>query len=110
MAASEACDAHPHLLLAAQNYGSPSPAPCPVCRRDGVRIVRFVYGDELGQSAGQARSAGELERMDEVVDAVSVYLVEVCAACKWNHLIESFVIGLGTAQPTAVPRRTRARR
>lgn len=110
MAASEACDAHPHLLLAAQNYGSPSPAPCPVCRRDGVRIVRFVYGDELGQSAGQARSAGELERMDEVVDAVSVYLVEVCAACKWNHLIESFVIGLGTAQPTAAPRRTRARR
>jgi hypothetical protein len=75
-----------------------------------VAIVRFVYGDELGQSAGQARSAGELERMDESVDAVSVYLVEVCAACKWNHLIESFVIGQGTAQQTAAPRRSRARR
>ena len=112
VAASEACDAHPHLLLAAQNYGSPSPALCPVCRRDGVRIVRFVYGDELGQSAGQARSAGELERMDEAVNAVNVYLVEVCPACKWNHLIESFVIGLGRTDPAsaAPPRRSRARR
>lgn len=110
VAASEACDAHPHLLLAAQNYGSLSLAPCPICRREGVRIVRFIYGDELGERAGQARSAGELERMDESVDAVSVYLVEVCPACKWNHLIESFVIGQGTAQPSAAPRRSRARR
>lgn len=96
-------------MLAAENYGSPSPAPCPVCRRDGVRVVRFIYGDELGQSAGQARSARELEQMDEAVDAVSVYLVEVCLGCKWNHLIESFVIGqgTGTAHP---PRRSRARR
>lgn len=110
VSSSEACDAHPHLLLAAQNYGSVSPAPCPICRGEGARIVRFVYGDELGQSAGQARSAGELERMDEAVEAVSVYLVEVCPACKWNHLIESFVIGLGGAQQSAAPRRSRARR
>lgn len=110
VSSSEACDAHPHLLLAAQNYGSVSPAPCPICGGEGARIVRFVYGDELGQSAGQARSAGELERMDEAVEAVSVYLVEVCPACKWNHLIESFVIGLGGAQQSAAPRRSRARR
>jgi hypothetical protein len=66
-------------------------------------VVRFVYGDELGQSAGQAKSAGELERLEHASAAVAVYLVEVCASCSWNHLIESFVIGRGAEDGERIP-------
>jgi hypothetical protein len=109
VAAAEACDAHPHLLLAARNYGSPAGSPCPICKGGKVSLVRFVYGDELGQSAGQAKSAGELERMDAAVSAVAVYLVEVCPDCKWNHLLESFVIGTGEDPAGTSTGRSRAR-
>ena len=35
--------------------GEPSARPCPVC--DGTLTdVHFIYGDELGRSAGQARA------------------------------------------------------
>lgn len=109
VAAAEACDAHPHLLLAARHYGSDADAPCPLCASSGVQLVRFVYGDELGQSSGQAKSIGELELMDAAVRAVSVYVVEVCPACRWNHLLESFVIGMGDEAPGASTGRSRAR-
>jgi hypothetical protein len=98
---SEACDAHPHLVLAGRNYGSVSPAPCPICGRPDARIVRFAYGDELGQSAGQAKTEREIERMEPAAQAVSVYVVEVCTGCKWNHLLQSFVIGQGAVSPIA---------
>lgn len=109
VAAAEACDAHPHLLLAARHYGSPAEAPCPVCASEGMQLVRFIYGDELGQSSGQAKSIGELEQMDEVVHAVTVYVVEVCPACRWNQLRESFVMGKGGEAPKAPASRSRAR-
>lgn len=109
VAAAEACDAHPHLLLAARHYGSPSGGPCPLCSSESAQLVRFVYGDELGPSSGQAKSVGELELMDTAVHAVSVYVVEVCPSCRWNHLLESFVMGMGGEAPKASPRRSRAR-
>ena len=109
VAAAEACDAHPHLLLAARHYGSPAQSPCPICQGPKVQLVRFVYGDELGQSAGQAKSVRELDAMDGAVGAVSVYVVEVCPDCRWNHLLESFVIGTGDDASGAPAGRSRAR-
>lgn len=96
---AEACDAHPHLLLAARHYGSAAGTACPICGGKDVQVVRFVYGDELGVSAGQAKSVGELERMEASANAVAVYVVEVCPACRWNHLLESFVMGRGDVAP-----------
>lgn len=91
----EACDAHPHLKLAARHYGAPVPRDCPVCRAAKLAEVHFVYGDVLGASAGQAKSVGELALLSERIERVDVYAVEVCVGCGWNHLVRSFVLGNG---------------
>jgi hypothetical protein len=103
VAAAEVCDAHPHLLLAARHYGTPTEVACPICGDAQLTEVHFVYGDSLGQVAGQAKRVAELERMAQTEPAFRVYEVEVCSHCRWNHLIRSFV--LGTDGPPA--RRTR---
>src|SRR6266542_1575630 len=56
----EVCDASPYLISAAKFHGEPSDDRCPVCRRENVTYVHYIYGDELRQSAGQARRKAEL--------------------------------------------------
>jgi hypothetical protein len=90
---AEACDAHPYLLMAARHYGEASPTPCPVCDKRHQRHVHYVYGDELGKSAGQAKSRQELADLARQHEEFDVYVVEVCPDCGWNHLIRSFVLG-----------------
>jgi hypothetical protein len=93
IARSEACDAHPYLLLAARHYGEASPTPCPVCDKRHMRHVHYAYGDALGKSAGQAKSRVELAQLAGQHEEFDVYVVEVCPDCGWNHLIRSFVLG-----------------
>jgi hypothetical protein len=92
-AQAEACDAHPHLLLAAKHYGAPSPVACPVCARQRQRQVHFVFGTALGKASGQAKSLAELAQLAARSSEFDVYVVEVCPDCGWNHLIRSFVLG-----------------
>jgi hypothetical protein len=58
--------------------------------------VHYIYGDELKQSAGQARSRAELAVLARTVEEIQVYVVEVCRGCGWNHLIEQFLLGRAT--------------
>jgi hypothetical protein len=92
-AQAEACDAHPHLLLAAKHYGTPSPAPCPVCDRRRLHHVHYVFGQSLGKTSGQAKTAAELAQLDGTRSEFDVYVVEVCPNCGWNHLTRSYVLG-----------------
>jgi hypothetical protein len=89
----EVCDASPYLLSAARFHGDPSEDRCPVCRRENVTHVNYIYGDELKQSAGQARSRVELPTLAKSVREIQVYVVEVCRGCGWNHLVEQFLLG-----------------
>jgi hypothetical protein len=93
---AEACDAHPHLLLAARHYGTPAPHPCPVCAKRRQQLVHFVYGSALGKASGQAKSPAELAHLANTCDEFDVYVVEVCPDCGWNHLIRSYVLGRAT--------------
>ncbi|NMO03477.1 DUF5318 domain-containing protein [Gordonia sp. TBRC 11910] len=102
-AVSEVCDANPYLLRAAKFHGATSDVTCPICRKEKVTMVSWIFGDKLGQASGSARSAAELDRMAEVLEEFSVHVVEVCRTCHWNHLVQSFVLGLR-------PTRTRTRR
>lgn len=90
---AEVCEASPYLLRAASFHGIPSDVPCPVCRKENVTLVHWIYGEELGSAAGSARTPEELDRLEEVIAEFSVYLVEVCRTCSWNHLVSSFVLG-----------------
>jgi hypothetical protein len=89
----EVCDANPYLLRAAKFHGTATDVPCPVCRKEPLTHVSWVYGDELKHAAGSARTPEELVKMANLFDEFSVYLVEVCRTCSWNHLVQSYVLG-----------------
>jgi hypothetical protein len=90
---NEVCDASPYLRSAAKFHGEPTEVRCPVCRREHLTHVHYIYGDELKNSAGQARRAAELPVLAMTFREVQVYVVEVCQACGWNHLVEQYLIG-----------------
>jgi Family of unknown function (DUF5318) len=99
----EVCDASPYLLSAARFHGEPTDERCPVCRRENLTHVHYIYGDELKQSAGQARSREELPALARSVQEIQVYVVEVCRGCAWNHLVEQFLLGRATGEPPVDP-------
>ena len=90
---TDVCDATPYLIRAAKFHGVPTDIPCPVCRKESLTHVYWVYGDLIGPAAGSARMPEELERMAGRFEEFSVYQVEVCRTCSWNHLVSSFVLG-----------------
>lgn len=90
---TEVCDATPYLLRAAKFHGESSSVTCPLCRKESLTLVSWVYGDGLKQAAGSARTAEELSRMATLHEEFSVYVVEVCRTCSWNHLVQSYVLG-----------------
>jgi hypothetical protein len=93
VSALEVCDASPYLRNAATFHGEPTDERCPICRRDNLTLVHYVYGEELKQSAGQARKLAELPVLAMTLREFQVFVVEVCRSCAWNHLIERYVLG-----------------
>jgi hypothetical protein len=104
----EVCDATPYLVRAAKFHGEPSAITCPLCRKEPLTLVSWVYGDELKHAAGSARTADELNRMATLYEEFSVYVVEVCRTCSWNHLVQSYVLGTGGVGSRRSRRRTAA--
>jgi len=92
-------------VRAARFHGAPTRRDCPICRRCQLTLLRYVYSDELGQYSGRLRTAGEVVSMSRQYGRLSVYVVEVCQECAWNHLVASFVVGDGQARrpPRRVP-------
>jgi len=89
----EVCDASPYLKSAARFHGDQTDERCPICRRENLTHVNYIYGDELKTSAGQARSRAELPTLAMTLREFKVYVVEVCRGCGWNHLVEQYVLG-----------------
>ncbi|GIF69880.1 hypothetical protein Ais01nite_79150 [Asanoa ishikariensis] len=109
----EVCDASPYLKSAARFHGEPTEQRCPICRRENLTLVHYIYGDELKQSAGQARTLAELPVLAMTLREFQVYVVEVCQGCSWNHLVEQYLLGrdgLVVADPEATGRRREAQR
>ncbi len=103
-AVAEVCDADPYLLRAAKFHGRSTEVICPICRKEQLTQVSWVYGERLGPASGSARTPEELARLAASREEFSVHVVEVCRSCNWNHLVQSYVLGI--APP---PRRTRRR-
>ena len=104
----EVCDASPYLVRAAKFHGQPTETSCPVCRKEQLTLVSWVYGDELKHVAGSARTPDELDRMSSLYEEFTVYVVEVCRTCSWNHLVQSYVLGTGGLWARKPRRRTAA--
>ncbi|MBS9374644.1 hypothetical protein GON09_003658 [Rhodococcus sp. B50] len=90
---SEVCDASPYLLRAAKFHGRGSDVVCPICRKEQLTLVSWVFGDKLGPVSGSARTPEELVRLAASQEEFSVHVVEVCRTCSWNHLVQSYVLG-----------------
>lgn len=104
----EVCDANPYLLRAAKFHGVATEVTCPVCRKEQLTHVHWVYGEELKHASGSARAPEELVRMSTMFEEFSVYTVEVCRTCSWNHLVQSYVLGKGGVRAPKSRRRTAA--
>ena len=102
---SDACDADPYLLRAAQWHGEATERKCPVCRRTELTHVTYTFGAQLGPYSGRVRATGALPALATEYGEFRVYVVEVCQMCTWNHLVTSYVLGDGI--PRAAPRRPR---
>jgi len=92
----EVCDAQAYLIRAARYHGVPATEACPVCRRESLARVSYTYGDCFRSDVnGRARTAREIVDLSRELPEFTVYVVEVCAECKWNHLVSSYVLGTG---------------
>lgn len=90
----EVCDADVYLLRAAGFHGVETETVCPVCRKENLTEVSWVFGDDLGTASGSARGQDEIEQFALTHDGFTVHVVEVCRSCSWNHLILSYEVGL----------------
>lgn len=86
---SAICDADFLLVTAGRHHGRSADYACPVCGGGQLRIVRWVYGEEIGRAAGSARSEEEIGQLVENGRQCTVHTVEVCPECKWNHLLKA---------------------
>lgn len=103
----EVCDADVYLLRAANFHGVGTDTVCPVCRKENLTDVSWVFGDDLGQASGSARGQDEIEQLALTHDGFTVHVVEVCRSCSWNHLIESYEVGLTPGEGKRVRRAVR---
>jgi hypothetical protein len=102
--ATDVCDAHPYLLRAARYHGEATGRDCPICAREQLVEVTYTYGDCFKEATnGRVRRQAELPELAREHPEFTVYVVEVCRGCGWNHLTLSYVLG------TSDPRNPRSR-
>ena len=93
---TEVCDAQTYLVRAARYHGERARETCPVCERETLARVSYTFGDCFrGDVNGRARTPRELLALSRELPEFSVYVVEVCSECRWNHLVASYVLGTG---------------
>ena len=93
LARHEVCDAHPELVRAAENVGAPSRETCPICEDAELVLVSYVFGARLPSHGRCLTSAAELAKLARSADSLACYVVEVCTACRWNHLARTYLVG-----------------
>jgi hypothetical protein len=101
----DACDAHIYLRRAARYHGEPTGEACPVCTDEELLHVTYAYGECFnGHTNGRAWASRDLPGLAARLPEFSVFVVEVCLGCGWNHLVTSAV--LGTGEPVTRRRRS----
>ncbi len=106
----EVCDADVYLQRAAGFHGVGTETVCPVCRKENLTEVSWVFGEDLGSASGSARGADEIGQLALSHDAFTVHVVEVCRSCSWNHLVLSYEVGLPEGHGRRVRRAAREAR
>jgi hypothetical protein len=92
----QVCDAHPELIRAARNVGTPASMVCPICAEAQLRLVTYVFGSRLPAHGRCVSCAEDLAKLNARPDELTAYVVEACIACHWHHLLR--VLPVGTPQ------------
>ncbi len=95
--ADDVRDAHPDLLRAAEHLSRATDRPCPLCDHPLVHVT-YVFDGDPRNRGGRAVTEEALNHLVDRHGDLRVYVVEVCRACHWHHLVESFLL---TARPDA---------
>ncbi|MBK7320924.1 MAG: DUF5318 family protein [Candidatus Microthrix sp.] len=56
----------------------------------GLRLVRYVFGPRLPSGGRAVASAKGNEPIGRRKGDFRCYVIEVCTACAWNHLLRTF--------------------
>ena len=95
----DVCDAQPELLRVARNLGRTSETHCPICQDAQLVHVSFAFGPRLPPGGRALASNAELVSLAHSNEDVSFYVVEVCTACAWNHLLRMFTSAAARRRP-----------
>ncbi|MEI2704958.1 MAG: DUF5318 family protein [Ilumatobacteraceae bacterium] len=98
--ADQICDAHPELIRAAKNVGSPASIVCPICAQSSLRLVTYVFGPRLPAHGRCVSTAAEIAKLDARADELMAYVVEACVGCRWHHLLRALPVGGRQARRT----------
>lgn len=104
--ASDNLDPHPDLLRAAKYHGQPMDEKCPWCHGSNMVLLRYTWGDELGDYTGRQHSSAEIAEMAVEHGHFRVDEVEVCKDCHWHFRLRSYVLGDGTPRPALRARKS----
>lgn len=91
------CDAHPELIRAARNVGTPSSVVCPICAEVNLTLVTYVFGPRLPSHGRCVTTKKDLAQFNGRNDDLDAYVVEACVNCRWHHLLR--VLPLGGNRP-----------
>ncbi|HVE74697.1 MAG TPA: DUF5318 family protein [Mycobacteriales bacterium] len=105
--ADDVCDASPYLKSAARALGEETARSCPVCHRERLWEVSWVYGDAIGDASGSARTQAQVGELAASRPDFAGYDVEVCLECGWNHLVRSWRAGTAGMPPARRSRQAR---
>ena len=86
----DVCDAHPELLRAAKYVGHKTHKACPVCGTEDLRLLAYVYADDLRADNGRVWELSEAHNVAAAHRGGACYVVEVCTRCHWNHLSQAY--------------------
>ena len=92
----DVCDAQAELIRIALNHSRKATSPCPICAQRELRIVRFVFGSKLPAGGRVVENNTHLLKLSERYGGSSgarTYSVEICLACRWNHLLDIVPMG-----------------
>ena len=98
------CDAHPELIRAARNVGSPTSITCPICEAAKLTLVTYVFGPRLPSHGRCISTKEDLAQFNARADDLSAYVVEACVNCRWHHLLRILPLGGRQARGTVGPR------
>jgi hypothetical protein len=86
----DVCDAHPELLRAAKYVGRRTNRACPICKKEELRLLAYVYADDLRTDNGRVWELSEALNVAAAHRGGACYVVEVCTGCSWNHLSQAY--------------------